>query len=399
MLHTASGSQGGDPAAPPSGEAADAAAPRASVAVPGSGDVDRPPRLRTVDPLVLEVTGGRITVSSPRLRRRLVVGRSVAALLLAARDGLPPDTRTPAATLTALTEAGFLVDADEPPQPPAAPWRDWGPLAWSFHTHTRDVPFLSAEPTALAAYRERIETRPRPSGVRAAASDRVLLLPRVRSALDVPFRSVLETRRTHRTFVAHELALDPFADLLHYSFAPLRFADAGPMGVLHLRASASGGARHETEAFVGVFSVAGVEPGLYHYDNIRHGLVPVRGDVGRAEFEHLTNGQGFFGQAAFGVLTVAVADRMSWKYVHPHAYRMLLHDVGHVAQVFSMTATALGLGAALTGALRNTEADTLLGLDRPREFTTFALACGLPLRGPDGLPAKVRTPRTAPDHL
>src|SRR4051794_10289413 len=43
---------------------------------------------------------------------------------------------------------------------------------------------------------------------------------------------------------------------------PLRFADDGPMGVLQLRAAAAGGARHETEAFVFVVTVAGVQPGL-----------------------------------------------------------------------------------------------------------------------------------------
>jgi SagB-type dehydrogenase family enzyme len=361
-------------------------------------DAPAPVRLRAVDPLVIEVTDGRTVISSPLVRKRLVVGPAVVELLVAARSGLaPPRDARSATTVARLADAGFLVPADEP-RATAGPWARWGPLAWSFHTRTRNATFVVSDPEQLDAYRERITARPRPSSVRAPASDRILLLPRVRTALDVPYRSVLEGRRTHRDFTGEELDLDRFSDMLHYCFAPLRFADAGPMGTLHLRASASGGARHESEAFVFVLGVAGVRPGLYHYDNIRHGLVPLRDDVGRAELEHLTNGQGFFRHAAFGVLTVAVAERMSWKYLHPHAYRMLLHNVGHVAQVFSMTAAALGLGAALTGALRDDEADRLLGLDRPAEFTTFALACGVPVYGPTGLPKSIRTPRTAPDH-
>ena len=97
-------------------------------------------------------------------------------------------------------------------------------------------------------------------------------------------------------------------------------------------------------------------------------------------------------------LTAAVAERMSWKYPHPVAYRMLLQNIGHMAQVFSMTATALGFGASLTGAVRGTEADTMLRLRQPGEFTTFALACGLPVRRPDGLPKSIQLPADAPEY-
>jgi SagB-type dehydrogenase family enzyme len=205
----------------------------------------------------------------------------------------------------------------------------------------------------------------------------------------VPFRAVLEGRRTHRAFTGAEVPLDDFSDLLHYSFAPLRFADAGEMGVLQLRAAASGGARHETEAFVSVFRVTGVEPGLYHYAPIRHGLSPLEGPAGPETLDHLTHDQGFFARAGFGVLTVAVAERMAWTCPHPVAYKMLLHNVGHVAQVFSMTRGA-GPACGDDRAIRNSEADTLLRLDHAASSTTFALACGVPELGPDGMPVDVR---------
>jgi SagB-type dehydrogenase family enzyme len=216
--------------------------------------------------------------------------------------------------------------------------------------------------------------------------------------MSVTFREVLENRRTHRHFEDRQVGLDAFSDLLHYGFAPLRFSDSGEMGMLQLRASASGGARHETEAFVFVFNVASVRPGLYHYDNIRHGLEPIRDDVDRGTLEHLTFKQGFFTNASFGILTAATAYRMSWKYPHPVAYRMLLQNIGHVAQVFSMTATAMGLGASLTGAIRTTEGERVLRLRRPGEFITFALACGHPVLRRDGMPTGITTPDTASEH-
>jgi SagB-type dehydrogenase family enzyme len=349
-------------------------------------------KLTAVDPLVMELSGTTIVISSPRLRTRLRVTPRVAELLIAARSGL--DASEDNATVAKLVQAGFLVAADVGEATVPAPWQEWGTTAWSFHARIRDTPFVVNDAERLKAYRARLATRARPSSVRPSRSDQILLLPRVRTGRADSYFSVLERRRTHRDFVDHDLALDSFSDLLHYTFAPLRFADAGEMGVLQLRGAASGGARHETEAFVFVFTVSGVEPGLYHYDNIRHGLVPLSAAGGRDQLEHLTHNQGFFRRACFGVLMVAVADRMSWKYPNPVAYRILLNNVGHVAQVFSMTAAALGVGAAMTGAIRGTEADAMLGLDQPREFTTFALGCGLPVLGPDNLPKAVRTPRT-----
>jgi SagB-type dehydrogenase family enzyme len=359
-----------------------------------------PAQVRAIDPLVFEVSRsrpGKVLISSPRLPGRLQVGQAVVPILLAAAGGLATAGQPPA-VISRLLQAGFLVDAAEPAPVPGAPWDAWGATAWGFYRQTKDVSFVSTDPVKVSAYRGNFARSPRPASVRAPVSDRILLLPRVRSALDVSFRDVLEGRRTHRHFVDQPMTLDAFADLLHYSFAPLRFADADELGVMQLRAAASSGARHESEAFVFVLNVESVRPGLYHYDNLRHGLEPIRSDVGRAELEHLTFGQGFFTSAACGVLTAAVAERMSWKYPHPVAYRMLLHNVGHVAQVFSMTASALGYGASLTGAIRGTEADAMLGLRQPAEFTTFALACGLPVRGEHGLPLSIRLPADPPEY-
>lgn len=370
-------------------------AARSDAGLQGAGSC----QLRAVDPLVIEACGDKIILSSPRLARRLSVGPAIAGIVLQGRDGIDP-AGLPAAVLERLCEAGFLVDARQQPDPLESPWREWGTTAWSFYRRMRDTHFVSkGTPDAMREYVDRIATAPRPSSLRACASDRILLLPRVRCELDVPFRTVLEGRRTHRHFKDEPLALDRFSDLLHYTFAPLRFADAGELGTLQLRAAASGGARHETEAFVFVFNVTSVQPGLYHYDNIRHGLEPINENVSRADLEDITHRQGFFQNAAFGILTVAMVERMSWKYPHPIAYRMMLQNVGHVAQVFSMTAMALGLGASLTGAVKESVAEPLLGISPPGELITFALACGKPVVRPeDGLPYAIKLPRVAPDY-
>ena len=78
--------------------------------------------------------------------------------------------------------------------------------------------------------------------------------------------------------------------------------------------------------------------------------------VGRADLEHLTRHQRFF----------------------------------DAAQGFSMTATLLGLGTAVTGPIRDSDTDDLLRLLQPGEFTTFAMACGRPRLGQAGRHAASR---------
>ncbi|MFE0509556.1 SagB/ThcOx family dehydrogenase [Streptomyces sp. NPDC058964] len=162
--------------------------------------------------------------------------------------------------------------------------------------------------------------------------------------------------------------------------------------------TASGGARHETEAYIAVFNVQEIEPGAYRYDTLSHGLVPVDADLRRAAMEHLTYQQDFFTTSSFGVITTALTERMAWKYPHPRAYKLMLHNVGHLIQVFTTTATALGYGAAITGAFRDTELEHALNITDTSEFPTFFMSCGTPQLTPEGLPAVFRPPARPTRH-
>ena len=349
----------------------------------------------TVDPLILLPHQGRVRLMSPRADRRVVVTSEIAQFLLLAQTGYPADPPEPPfdwsprrylAVTRTLASYGYLVgDPDSASAKPDTPWRYWGPLAWAYHQEVTSPP--RAGMGASGGRRE----ESRPSSFRPS-TDEILLLPRLSPRTDKGFIEVLEQRRTHRDFLPEPVALDAFSDILRYSFGPLRFVDGGPLGVLQLRAAASGGARHETEAYVYVFDVDSVRPGLYAYDGLRHGLVPVRSGDLRDEVERLTVDQGFFRRAAFGVVTVAMSDRMSWKYQNPGAYRVLWQNVGHLAQVFSLMCASVDLGASLTGAIRVGEARACLGLRAPSEIVTLAMACGRPELADDGLPTSIRTP-------
>ncbi|WP_326613874.1 SagB/ThcOx family dehydrogenase [Streptomyces scopuliridis] len=359
-------------------------------------------KLRLIDPVFFSVRGDGTYMSSPRIKGRVKVHPLVVGILTSAPDGIDTEALTAESENVALAIAklhglGYLTSMDNAgDRELPAPWKEWGALAWQFHQSIRDAPFVRPESEGIAEYYESLNGRERPANSRRMEPDgEILLLPRVRARMPVSFQDVLEGRRTHRDFSGDPIPLDEFATLLQYSFGPLRFIDAGKMGVLELRANASGGSRHETEAYVVVLNVVGVDPGIYRYEGIRHGLVPVREAVPSETLEHLTFNQGFFEKAGFGVFTTAFSTRMSWKYPHPRAYKMLLHNVGHVAQVFSMTSVALGLGAAISGAFRDTEVEQLLGNDEPGEFATFVMVCGIPVQTGDGLPVRYRTPSAA----
>ncbi|WP_239933973.1 SagB/ThcOx family dehydrogenase [Streptomyces sp. CBG31] len=355
---------------------------------------------RPIDPVMFQVKRDGVYLSSPRVKGRIRLHRSIARLLIDSSasinlDEVEGDSEAIARALKQLLELGFLEEAGGGESAWPTPWREWGGLAWQFHQSIRDAPFASKGTDERERYGDALAERDMPRGAKPIDPEvEILLLPRVHAEMPASFKDVLEDRRTHRDFIESPIPLESLSTLLHYTFAPLRFSDAGEMGVVQLRASAAGGARHETEAYVVALDVHGVSPGIYRYDNIRHGLISVQPGVSREQLEHLTHTQGFFTSAAFGVITTAVPERMAWKYPHPRAYKMLLQNVGHVAQVFSMTATALGLGAALTGAFRDSEVESLLSIDGVGEFPTFFFSCGVPQRNPDGSPIRYRSPES-----
>jgi SagB-type dehydrogenase family enzyme len=355
-----------------------------------------------VDPLILLPGAGRVRLCSPRVDGRLVVVPEVAQILISAQSGIakstltPPFDWTPARYLGVterLAARGFLVDGSDQADL-SSPWSEWGPLAWAYHDSISrpEVPARANRPGARAAP----DVVAPASAFRTFDTDLILLLPRLSPRSSKGFVEVLEQRRTYGEFSGEQITSEELSDILRYTFGPLRFADAGPHGVVQLRAAASGGARHETDAYVYVFNVRGVEAGIYAYDALRHGLVPVRPGLHRTEAEDLTLNQGFFCKAAIGVVTVARSDRLASKYRNPSAYRLLWQNVGTMTQVFSLVCASLDLGASLTGAIRIPEARSALAITSPGELVTFAMACGrLPLDA-DGQPRMPALPQQQP---
>ena len=87
----------------------------------------------------------------------------------------------------------------------------------------------------------------------------------------------------------------------------------------------------------------------------------------------------------------AVADRLFWKYTSDDSYRLFFLDAGHLAQTFTLLATARGMGAFTTASMKESRIEKLLGLDGVREFPVYLCGAGIARRGRRGS----RAPRKA----
>ncbi|WP_329562189.1 SagB/ThcOx family dehydrogenase [Kitasatospora sp. NBC_01266] len=305
------------------------------------------------------------------------------------------DQRTVDDAVAALHQLGLLCEEASPEaardEGLAGSWGPWAPEAAFFHYATRDTPFEAATPEL-----RRELTRDGQPGLFTSypRADRILL-PRTRIPATAPFEQVLHQRRTHRAFTTEPVTLPTLATLLAHVFGPADFIDAEEYGALMRRTSAAGGARQELEAYLGIINVAGLEPGVYHYNVLEHSLELLTEGFTRPEARSLLPDQPAAGQVAFVVFVTAVLDRMRVKYRHPRAYRVSLLNAGHLGQTFALTATALGLGPYQSAAFHDTAVEDLLGIDGTTHVALYALAAGTPAAGSDeataGLAAFRRT--------
>ncbi|MEU9082857.1 SagB/ThcOx family dehydrogenase [Streptomyces sp. NPDC048357] len=159
-------------------------------------------------------------------------------------------------------------------------------------------------------------------------ADRILLPRAPAPSPRVPLEQALYARRTHRSFTERPVALGDLAALLHTVFGPAGFLDGLEYGALVRRTSPAGGARQELDAYLVAPNVAGIPPGVFHYNSREHSLELLGEGVTHGETARLCAHQEGTDQAAFVVFVVADWGRLRVKYRHPRAYRVSLLNAG-----------------------------------------------------------------------
>lgn len=186
-----------------------------------------------------------------------------------------------------------------------------------------------------------------------------------------PLEVVLMQRRSVREYADRSLRLDELSRLLYDSTGITDRRDPS----LAFRTIPSSGALFPIEVYPVLFRVAGVAPGVYHYDVQRHRLELVRpGDFRREVFQAAVSQEMVLHTSLVLVLTGVFA-RVQWKYVD-RAYRYLLLEAGHLGQNVYLAATALGLAPCGIGAFFDDDLNRLLGVDGRDEATVYLLAVG-----------------------
>src|SRR5262249_22329140 len=160
---------------------------------------------------------------------------------------------------------------------------------------------------------------------------------------DPTLTAVLEDRRTVR--VADEdnpITAEQLGEFL-YRCARNRMTVVDEGVEYTSRPYPAGGGVYELEVYPLVRHVAGLEPGLYHYDSHEHQLRLVRA-VSDPAVRRLLHRSVPFGQGPSQVLFVVSArvGRLMWKY-EGMPYALILKHAGVLYQSMYLVATAMGL--------------------------------------------------------
>jgi len=188
----------------------------------------------------------------------------------------------------------------------------------------------------------------------------------------IDLRTAIEARRTIRAYAKTPLTLQETAYLLWVS-----------QGVKHVssrpstaRTVPSAGARHAFETYLLVNRVTGLEPGLYRYAAIEHGLISLSHNAEIAEkLAHACLDQSQLTNCAAAFIWVAVVERMFWRYAE-RGYRYLHLDAGHVCQNLALGAEQIGGGICPIAAFDDELLNQTLGLDGEEQFVIYLATVG-----------------------
>lgn len=276
--------------------------------------------------------------------------------------------------------------------------RVWAPLgrsARAYHYQSLDAPYLTAGPERDEAA-QRIAGQARPFVPKRYESADYVALPAGESIQDARLELALLRRRTTRTFTTEPVTWRQLSTVLYYSFAIQGYKQAGPFGRVPVKTSPAAGARHEAEAYVVSLGSDAIEPAVYHYSATDHSVARIS-DLPAGGISDIVYQQPACTVAPVLIFSTAVLARLSEKYRHPRAYRLWMHDIGHVGQTLALTATALGLGVFQTISFRDSEFAALIGANPGLEFPSYLFALGHPDNRPEA-PAADEPETAAPER-
>jgi len=245
------------------------------------------------------------------------------------------------------------------------PW-GWDQLSRIFHRGTQNVPELQEKRSKQEmihdfigfseGYAQRKETHEKEI---KKSSNKLQLSPVDPNLKTLGFVETLKTRFTSRHFSGETVSEKDFSTILYYTFGEIHDKWEGLEDSVDLigvrKSSPSAGGIHSIQAYVTVFTIEGIQSGLYLYESKDHSLELIHEKVEFETLIALMADQFYMEGLAFGVFMVSDLERVWAKYLHSRAYRELFLDAGHLSQTFQLTATALSLNSWISGYFRDDE--------------------------------------------
>lgn len=195
------------------------------------------------------------------------------------------------------------------------------------------------------------------------------------AGLNIPkidLREAVERRRSKRRYKEAPLSLAELSYLL-WMTQGVKEVTARPVT---LRTVPSAGARHAFETYLLVNQVEGLAPGLYRFVAGQHALLKLDApDSIRQDVTHACLDQSQVYNSAVTFIWVAVAERMTWRYVE-RGFRYLLLDAGHVCQNLYLAAEAVNCGVCAIAAYDDDLLNEALDLDGENLFAIYLASLG-----------------------
>ena len=272
------------------------------------------------------------------------------------------------------------------------PWQSWMPEAAFFHSATRDGNYLRDPREYNVHLRRKAQINPPPAPTKSLPGPRTGL-----GAARVPgtLQASLHARRTWRVFGEKPVSLMQLTAMLQHTFGVQVRRTVVGQGPIVMKTSPSGGSRHSIEAYVIASNVSRLHKGVYHYDAATNELVRCGRAVSIEKLRRTLGNQDYFMRAGAFIVMTAVVARAMWRYPFSRAYRTVLAEVGHLGQTFCLVATALKLAPFCTMAFRDTELESIIGVDGINEPALYVVGVGTRPRGriahPGQIPPRLRT--------
>ncbi|HTM83645.1 MAG TPA: SagB family peptide dehydrogenase, partial [Mycobacterium sp.] len=174
------------------------------------------------------------------------------------------------------------------------------------------------------------------------------------------------------------ITAEQLAELLFRTARTRRTQPVGDGEELLSRPYPSAGSIYELELYPVVRNVAGLAPGMYHYDSFDHLLRPVAAADSPAVSQLVKPASATLTAGAEPQVLVVIAarcGRIMWSY-EQIGYAAILKDVGVLMQTIYLAATAMGLGACAQGFGDTAAFVAAAGVDERQECSVGSIVVG-----------------------